>query len=518
MQDLLVKYPDLAFVYTLERHARGAGGEHRRPPEQALHAAEELDGRTRPASASCRSTASSPTGARTGSCSRRSSTRREWSGYLFAQARGRPRARARRCPKTTKIDAFLVTPQNAACVAEDDQRHEEEDAGRSRSGRRCRLIAQDEVQLQGARQEHVVAPGGAGGAPPAPPALPWPPYDEPAPPPCCACGDREAVSGHASRSTASISSVDGGNDPRAARRERRRQVDAAQDPRRRLPARPRARSRSTASRPRSTARAARASTGSGSSTRSSACSRTSRSPRTSRSAVEPTHALADRRARAACDGLARRSDASGCAAIDPGRKVAELSLAERQLVEIAKVLTLQPPARADLRRADDRAQPPRRRAPLRDHARLRDDGVGVVFVSHRYREVLEICDVSTVLRNGRVVGRVARGRGHARAARRADAGAEGRGGLPPRLARAGRTRSSCSRRAGCASACACRDVDLQVRRGEIVGVCGLLGLGTGRGRARRFGDARDVSGALLLRARQPGTALAARGGRRPASR
>jgi ABC-type sugar transport system ATPase subunit len=83
--------------------------------------------------------------------------------------------------------------------------------------------------------------------------------------------------------------------------------------------------------------------------------------------------------------------------------VGELTQAQRQLVEIAKVLTLQgsrvlvfdePTAALS---ADDAS---RLFAAIRS---LATRGVAVVFVSHRYREVLELCDSVTVLRNGQVI-------------------------------------------------------------------------------------------------------------------
>jgi ABC-type sugar transport system ATPase subunit len=83
--------------------------------------------------------------------------------------------------------------------------------------------------------------------------------------------------------------------------------------------------------------------------------------------------------------------------------VGELTQAQRQLVEIAKVLTLQgsrvlvfdePTAALS---ADDASRL------FRAIRSVAAEGVAVVFVSHRYGEVLELCDRVTVLRNGQVV-------------------------------------------------------------------------------------------------------------------
>src|SRR5436190_1154242 len=83
-------------------------------------------------------------------------------------------------------------------------------------------------------------------------------------------------------------------------------------------------------------------------------------------------------------------------------KVGVLSLAERQLVEIAKalahgpsVLVLDEPTAALGQREAERLF-----AILRG---LRGEGMAIVYVSHRFREILDLCDRATVLRNGRVV-------------------------------------------------------------------------------------------------------------------
>lgn len=82
--------------------------------------------------------------------------------------------------------------------------------------------------------------------------------------------------------------------------------------------------------------------------------------------------------------------------------VAELSLAERQLVEIAKALVSKPkvllldePTSALETGASDRL--------LKILRVLRERNVGVVFVSHILEEVMSLCDEVTILRDGHVV-------------------------------------------------------------------------------------------------------------------
>ena len=83
-------------------------------------------------------------------------------------------------------------------------------------------------------------------------------------------------------------------------------------------------------------------------------------------------------------------------------RVGSLSLAERQLVEIAKalshnpsVLVLDEPTAALAQREAERL--------FIILKGLRAEGIAIIYVSHRFREILDLCDRATVLRNGRVV-------------------------------------------------------------------------------------------------------------------
>lgn len=188
-------------------------------------------------------------------------------------------------------------------------------------------------------------------------------------------------------------------------------------------------------------------------------------------------------------------------AIPLARRVGDLGLSQRQLVEIAKVLTLRLPRlvifdepTAALGHADVEN--------LFEVMRgLRDQGVTVVFVSHRYREVLTICEQVAVLRNGRVVGAMRReetslehlveltvGQKTETMFRRQSFGAEdGEVVLEAEgLQVGGRVRG----------------VDVKVRRGEIVGLCGLLGSGQNELARALGGDAVDVRGKMSVKGRE----------------
>ncbi|MBI3077651.1 MAG: sugar ABC transporter ATP-binding protein [Deltaproteobacteria bacterium] len=108
------------------------------------------------------------------------------------------------------------------------------------------------------------------------------------------------------------------------------------------------------------------------------------------------------------DRLARRRRAGEILArlqveLDPDRPIRSLTVAEKQIVEIAKALATE--ARVLVMDEPTASLVPREIEALFGLIRkLRDEGVAVVFVSHKVDEVLALADRVTVLRDGRVVG------------------------------------------------------------------------------------------------------------------
>jgi ribose transport system ATP-binding protein len=93
----------------------------------------------------------------------------------------------------------------------------------------------------------------------------------------------------------------------------------------------------------------------------------------------------------------------GITGLDIRRKVGELSVAFQQLTEIAKALALE--ARLIVMDEPTSALPDEEVEHLFEIIRrLRERGLGVVFVSHRLNEVRAICDRIVVLRDGKNAG------------------------------------------------------------------------------------------------------------------
>ena len=161
--------------------------------------------------------------------------------------------------------------------------------------------------------------------------------------------------------------------------------------------------------------------------------------------------------------------------VDPRARVADLGAGQRQLTEIikaishrAKVLVLDEPSTAlsveDVERLFSFLR------------KLRDDGVAIIYVSHRMDEIAQIADRATILRDGRhvitaplselpvesmiehIVGR--RSRGLSDIVR-----GETRVGEPVLVLR------------NVSAADKPKNIDLTLRRGEVIGLAGLLGSG-----------------------------------------
>ena len=188
--------------------------------------------------------------------------------------------------------------------------------------------------------------------------------------------------------------------------------------------------------------------------------------------------------------------------IEPSTAVRELSVAEQQMVEIARALSMQSrlivmdePTSALSHTEVERL--------LRIMDGLRADGLGVVFVTHRLSEAMRICDRVTVLRDGRLVGT------------RAVAGLE-----IDELIRmmVGRTGEQLYRRPAMRHApgevrlrvrglhtdrrvtrgTALHDVDIEVRAGEVLGIAGLVGAGRTEFARAVFGADRRTGGIIEL--------------------
>jgi ribose transport system ATP-binding protein len=197
-------------------------------------------------------------------------------------------------------------------------------------------------------------------------------------------------------------------------------------------------------------------------------------------------------------------------ALDPRLSAASLSVADQQMVEIAramvhsvKLLVLDEPtaviAGREVTLLFDRLR------------RLRAGGVSVIFISHRLEEVFAICDRVTVLKDGKLIGT-------------RDVAAVTRGQLismmvgrelgdlfPPKRA-AGPTPRLVLRTEALSIAGRVRDVSIELRSGEIVALAGMVGAGRSELALGLFGALPISQGAIHIEGRRfaamsPATAI-----------
>ena len=195
--------------------------------------------------------------------------------------------------------------------------------------------------------------------------------------------------------------------------------------------------------------------------------------------------------------------------LSPWTRAGDLSPAQRQLMEIMralrrglKVLALDEPTSS---LTEDEAQ-----RLFRVVRRLRDDGVGVIYISHRMREVRDLADRIAVLRDGRLVderptlkfpeteivqamvGRPIKDLYERRVRNRGEIALSVQGLTTKRV----------------------HDVSFDVRSGEVVGLAGLMGAGRSELAEAIFGHDRALAGSVAVggrpvRLRSPADAIAA---------
>jgi ribose transport system ATP-binding protein len=180
--------------------------------------------------------------------------------------------------------------------------------------------------------------------------------------------------------------------------------------------------------------------------------------------------------------------------ISPDTAVAGLSIAQQQLVEIAKALSLK--ARALIMDEPTSSLTLAETAKLHEIvAGLRADGVGVVYISHRLGEVRAVADRAVVLRDGSNVGSLRRDElTHDNMVRLM----VGRDIVPhvhsPTVAQGDYFRIDGLRTRRYPR----QTVSFGVSRGEILGVAGLVGAGRSELAQAIFGVERPLGGRVVL--------------------
>jgi inositol transport system ATP-binding protein len=180
--------------------------------------------------------------------------------------------------------------------------------------------------------------------------------------------------------------------------------------------------------------------------------------------------------------------------IDPGIEVRHLSVANRQMVEIAKavsydsdVLIMDEPTSALTEREVEHLF-----HIIRD---LRAQGIGIVYITHKMNELFEIADEFSVFRDGRYIGTHASKDVTRDDIIRMMVGREITQMFPKEVVPIGDVVLSVK---DLCLAGVFRDVSFDVRAGEILGVAGLVGSGRSNVAETLFGVTPATSGSITL--------------------
>jgi ribose transport system ATP-binding protein len=179
--------------------------------------------------------------------------------------------------------------------------------------------------------------------------------------------------------------------------------------------------------------------------------------------------------------------------VDPDTPVRELTVAYQQLVEIAKAVTRQ----VKLLIMDEPTAPLANREVAALFAmieRLKARGIAIVYISHRMEEIFELTQTVTVIRDGQFIGSV----------KTADTSREelvsmmvGRK-LSETFPPGGHAKEEIALEVKQLCGERFRDVSFQLKRGEILGIAGLIGAGRTEIARVIFGADPKLSGDILL--------------------
>lgn len=199
--------------------------------------------------------------------------------------------------------------------------------------------------------------------------------------------------------------------------------------------------------------------------------------------------LSARRMREAAGAIARDIGLP----IEPGARVADLGIADRQLIGIARAMSREPKLLIlDEPTSSLSAAEAERLFALID--RLRDRGVAILYISHRMSDIRRIADRIVAMRDGRVSGTF-------------EGPAPDREGAVEAMLGHALTETGIAPRAGGTPVLRLEGlrlrpdwpaIGLEAREGEVVAITGLLGSGKTRLAECLFGLARPAAGRMTL--------------------
>jgi methyl-galactoside transport system ATP-binding protein len=185
--------------------------------------------------------------------------------------------------------------------------------------------------------------------------------------------------------------------------------------------------------------------------------------------------------------------------VDPKAIIGKLSVSKRQMVEIAKavsynarVLVLDEPTSSLTNQEVDHL--------FRIINKLRDEGVGIIYISHKMEEILAISDDVTIMRDGQWIATEPAADLTIDRIIKLMVGRDLTHRFPPKINTPGEDLLVVEHLTGKYMP-TCEDVSFTLRKGEILGVAGLVGSRRTELLETIFGIARHSSGAIFKNGR-----------------
>ena len=181
--------------------------------------------------------------------------------------------------------------------------------------------------------------------------------------------------------------------------------------------------------------------------------------------------------------------------VDPKALIGKLSVSQRQMVEIAKavsyhakILVLDEPTSSLTNQEVEHL--------FRIINRLRDDGAGIIYISHKMEEILAISDDVTIMRDGQWIATEPAANLTMDTIIKLMVGRDLTQRFPPKNNTPGADLMVVEHLTGKYMP-TCTDVSFTLRRGEILGIAGLVGSRRTELLETIFGSARRSSGAIF---------------------
>ena len=182
--------------------------------------------------------------------------------------------------------------------------------------------------------------------------------------------------------------------------------------------------------------------------------------------------------------------------LPPDQPVSELSIAQKQLVEIARALNCQ----CRLLIMDEPTtvlNPPEAENLFRIMRTMRDQGIGIIYVSHKLNEVKTVCDQVLILRDGQLVSRSLISKISVKEMANRMVGRELSAIFPPKIYLSEST-PALLEVDSLAQAGRLHDISFTLRKGEILGFAGLGGAGRTELAETLYGIRRKTAGTIRI--------------------